>query len=364
MALSYDVDFALPAKKRNRNLDDEFLLPTKKRAYALKSATTPLHDAWIQAGASQHKNKPDPAPPTFSLPTKKRVWADFQPHYVSSHLYNPSLILPDHDRLGESHNVEVSHTGSQHEDKTSREKQPVLNGSARDLPQPASSANSNGSVRSGSEHLNQVDNCGGECESEDGIICEICQSTDGDPSDPIVFCDGCELMVHATCYGNPLIKGIPDGDWFCHKCDFFEAERPLKSVSCCLCPSSGGALKPTNDGGWAHIVCAVYVPEVFFVDSEGRDGIDVSKICGKRWKKRCYVCKKIKGCVVDCSEAKCALSFHVTCGLSQDLCIEYREGTTRKGGIVAGFCKDHTQLWNKQRQTGKFKIVAREEQDA
>ncbi|TYI84620.1 hypothetical protein E1A91_D05G377900v1 [Gossypium mustelinum] len=114
-----------------------------------------------------------------------------------------------------------------------------------------------------------------EEEEEDGILCDICKSTDGDPKDPIVFCDGCDLMVHSTCYGNPLIKEIPEG------------------------------------------------------------------------------------CVIECSEPKCGLEFHVTCGLNEDLCIEYKEG--KKGAVVAGFCKFHTELWKKQQQTGKFKIVARDE---
>ncbi|CAM8940373.1 unnamed protein product [Rhodiola kirilowii] len=220
------------------------------------------------------------------------------------------------------------------------------------------------SVDGESEHLTKVSSADGgfegDCESEDGVVCEICQSTDGDPSDPIVFCDGCDLMVHASCYGNPLIKGIPEGDWFCDKCTF-KAENPSKAITCCLCPSARGGLKSTNDGRWAHIVCAVFVPEAFFVDPQGREGIDVSRISAKRWKRICYMCKKRKGCVVDCSEAKCCLSFHVTCGLNEDLCIEYRDGNMKKGGIVAGFCKDHTELWKKQQQTGKFKIVAREE---
>ncbi|OMO92625.1 Zinc finger, PHD-type [Corchorus olitorius] len=200
-------------------------------------------------------------------------------------------------------------------------------------------------------------------EEEDGILCDICKSTDGDPTDPIVFCDGCDLMVHSTCYGNPLIKEIPEGDWFCSLCLASKSEKNTgdnKPLSCCLCPTKGGAMKPTNDGRWAHLVCAVLVPEVFFEDPEGRERIDCSKIPEKRWKGKCYVCRSRSGCVIECSEPKCGLEFHVTCGLKEDLCIEYKEG--KKGAVVAGFCKCHTELWKKQQQTGKFKIVARDEQ--
>ncbi|KAJ0507954.1 putative chromatin regulator PHD family [Helianthus annuus] len=198
-----------------------------------------------------------------------------------------------------------------------------------------------------------------EEEEEDGILCAVCQSTDGDAKDPIVFCDGCDLMVHTTCYGAPLTNGVPEGDWFCSKCKS-SGKSKVGSLSCCLCPVTGGALKPTVDGRWAHIVCALFIPEVFFGDPEGREGVDCSKVVARRWGGKCYVCKKLDGCVIDCSEEKCCLRFHVTCGLKEDLCIEYKQGRN-KGAIVAGFCKTHTDLWIKQQATGKFKIVARNE---
>ncbi|XP_076891871.1 nuA3 HAT complex component NTO1-like [Bidens hawaiensis] len=198
-----------------------------------------------------------------------------------------------------------------------------------------------------------------EWEDEDGILCCVCQSTDGDPQDPIVLCDGCDLMVHTTCYGNPLVTNVPDGDWFCAKCETSEKTR-ISSLTCCMCPVKTGALKPTVDGRWAHIVCVLFIPEVFFSDPEGREGIDCSKVVERRWGGKCYVCRKSSGCVIDCSEEKCGLRFHVSCGLSEDLCFEYKEGRN-KGAIVAGFCRSHTDLWMKQQATGKYKIVARNE---
>ncbi|CAA3015534.1 Jade-1 [Olea europaea subsp. europaea] len=195
---------------------------------------------------------------------------------------------------------------------------------------------------------------------DDGIVCAICDSTDGDPTDPIVLCDGCDLMIHTTCYGHPFTKGVPEGDWFCAQCLKNQKDATSKAFSCCLCPVTGGALKPTKDGKWAHVVCALFVPEVFFSDPEGREGIDCTKVPKWRWEKKCYICRAKNGCVIDCSEPKCPLAFHVTCGLKEELCIEYREGRN-SGAIVAGFCRTHTDLWKKQEQTGKFKIVAREE---
>ncbi|KAL8140260.1 hypothetical protein V2J09_006281 [Rumex salicifolius] len=197
-------------------------------------------------------------------------------------------------------------------------------------------------------------------EEDDGIVCAVCGSTDGDPSDPIVLCDGCELMVHASCYGNPLIQGVPEGDWFCARC----LSSCHNSECCRLCPVAGGAMKPTKDGRWAHLVCALYVPEVFFKDPVGRDGIDCSELPVDGYKEACYVCSApaSDGCAIQCSEPNCKLAFHVTCGLTQGLCIEYTQGRRKTSkAIVHGFCQEHTQLWNKQQQTGKFKIVARDE---
>ncbi|KAL6627303.1 hypothetical protein ACP70R_031029 [Stipagrostis hirtigluma subsp. patula] len=193
-------------------------------------------------------------------------------------------------------------------------------------------------------------------EEDDGVLCAVCGSTDGDPSDPIVFCDGCDLMVHATCYGNPLAQAIPDGDWFCSLCSA-KKSKPAARPSCCLCPATGGAMKRTTDGRWAHIACALLVPEVFFRDPDGRDGIDCSRVPAHRFTKECYICESSSGCALECSQPKCNLGFHVSCGLDGGLCIEYREA--KGGAIVAGFCRDHTELWEKQQLTGKYKIVAR-----
>ena len=47
----------------------------------------------------------------------------------------------------------------------------------------------------------------------------------------------------------------------------------------------GGALKPVNDGRqWAHILCAVAVPEVSFDDIQQRTGVNVKKLRKARQK--------------------------------------------------------------------------------
>lgn len=311
-------------------------LPAKKRKESRNPPTTATAtvDAVVTTTA------------TYCLPAKKRVWA-IQPDLIPDKPlspfdlnveYEPPLEeekeekreIPFVDDINQS--TENSNEEKEDEDEPSSEEEkeeeeaPFVD----DICQ---------STENSTEEKEEAE------DDEDGIVCAICQSTDGDPIDPIVLCDGCDLMVHTTCYGNPLIKGIPEGDWFCHQC-LSQAENEEKAFSCCLCPSLGGALKPIGDGRWAHVVCAVFVPEVFFSDPEGRDGIDWSKVPASRWEGKCYVCDSKSGCVIDCSEPKCGLAFHVTCGLKEELCIEYNQGRN-KGDIVAGFCKDHTELWKK-----------------
>jgi hypothetical protein len=46
--------------------------------------------------------------------------------------------------------------------------------------------------------------------------CEVCGISDSFDSNPIVFCDGCNLAIHQECYN---IEKIPDGSWY----DIFKA---------------------------------------------------------------------------------------------------------------------------------------------
>lgn len=94
-------------------------------------------------------------------------------------------------------------------------------------------------------------------EFDDHVICDVCRSPDGEDGNEMVFCEVCNICVHQACYG---IAQIPEGDWLCSPCRKYGSP---KGVKCIFCPNTGGALKPTsNDDQWAHVSCALWVPEV------------------------------------------------------------------------------------------------------
>lgn len=54
---------------------------------------------------------------------------------------------------------------------------------------------------------------------------------------------------------------------------------------CELCPSKDGALKRTDNLGWAHVVCALYIPEVRFGNVSTMEPIILSMVPSERFNK-------------------------------------------------------------------------------
>ena len=46
-----------------------------------------------------------------------------------------------------------------------------------------------------------------------------------------------------------------------------EGEMSEADFKCILCGHSGGAVKPTADGRWAHVLCALWLPDAAFMDA-------------------------------------------------------------------------------------------------
>ncbi|XP_057366842.1 protein AF-10-like isoform X2 [Daphnia carinata] len=173
--------------------------------------------------------------------------------------------------------------------------------------------------------------------------CCVCSDDRGWTENPLVYCDGagCTVAVHQACYG---IVAVPSGPWFCRKC---ESQERAARVRCELCPSKDGALKRTDNTGWAHVVCALYIPEVRFGNVSTMEPIILSMVPPERFNKSCYICEnqgresksKIGACM-NCNKQGCKLHFHVTCAQAMGLLCE-EAGNYMDNVKYCGYCQHH-----------------------
>uniref|UniRef100_A0A8K9XGY9 MLLT10 histone lysine methyltransferase DOT1L cofactor n=1 Tax=Oncorhynchus mykiss TaxID=8022 RepID=A0A8K9XGY9_ONCMY len=188
--------------------------------------------------------------------------------------------------------------------------------------------------------------------------CCVCSDERGWAENPLVYCDGhgCNVAVHQACYG---IVQVPTGPWFCRKC---ESQERAARVRCELCPHKDGALKRTDNGGWAHVVCALYIPEVQFANVSTMEPIVLQSVPHDRYNKTCYICedqgresKAATGACMTCNKHGCRQAFHVTCAQFAGLLCE-EQGSDADNVKYCGYCKYHySKLKHKERERHKLK---------
>uniref|UniRef100_A0A8D1XNY1 [histone H3]-trimethyl-L-lysine(9) demethylase n=1 Tax=Sus scrofa TaxID=9823 RepID=A0A8D1XNY1_PIG len=165
------------------------------------------------------------------------------------------------------------------------------------------------------------------------LIPEMCFISSGENTEPLpansyigddgtsllIACAKCCLQVHASCYG--IRPELVNEGWTCSRC-----AAHAWTAECCLCNLRGGALQMTTDRRWIHVICAIAVPEVRFLNVMERHPVDISTIPEQRWKLKCVYCrkrmKKVSGACIQCSCEHCSTSFHVTCAHAAGVLME------------------------------------------
>ncbi|KAJ8737342.1 hypothetical protein PYW07_000613 [Mythimna separata] len=185
--------------------------------------------------------------------------------------------------------------------------------------------------------------------------CCVCSDERGWPDNPLVYCDGigCTVAVHQACYG---IVTVPTGPWYCRKCE----SPDTKNKRCELCPSKSGALKRSDTGGWAHVVCALYIPEVRFGNVTSMEPIVLRLIPQERFNKTCYICqdqgkphRANAGACMQCNKSGCKQQFHVTCAQGLGLLCE-EAGNYLDNVKYCGYCQHH---YSKLKKGGNVKTI-------
>ncbi|XP_065348958.1 protein AF-10 isoform X2 [Cloeon dipterum] len=186
--------------------------------------------------------------------------------------------------------------------------------------------------------------------------CCVCSDERGWAENPLVYCDGqgCNVAVHQACYG---IVTVPTGPWYCRKC---ESQERAARVRCELCPSKEGALKRTDNNGWAHVICALYIPEVRFGNVTTMEPIVLHHIPSERYSKTCYICEELNkgsrasiGACMQCNKAGCKQQFHVTCAQAMGLLCE-EAGNYQDNVKYCGYCQHH---YGKLKKGGNVKTI-------
>ena len=140
--------------------------------------------------------------------------------------------------------------------------------------------------------------------------CAVCHNENETESNRFVMCQSCCISVHQDCYG--VSKRDAKKPWTCKSCQYIQS-HPSAFLQCCLCPYSGGALKPTTMLDiWCHLSCAQWVPGVTVENFAAMEPITgIRSVPRQLWDVPCEHCRVAMGAKIQCS--KCTLSYHPLC---------------------------------------------------
>ena len=167
-------------------------------------------------------------------------------------------------------------------------------------------------------------------------MCAVCCSSVAEPANEIMQCCVCKLSAHQACYG---VATIPE-DRETWKCSVCSAGIDFATVECDLCPRRGGLFKKTTSNGWAHVICALWIPEVHIEDTAAMEPIVTTTLTKERRRLRCVVCGIRYGGCVQCAD-KCFVAFHPTCAFFSQFYMTWDEEAS--GVVARAYCQSHTQ---------------------
>lgn len=165
-------------------------------------------------------------------------------------------------------------------------------------------------------------------DEDDDVACGVCFEADSLERDPIVICELCNTAVHQSCY---RIAFVPEGDWYCHPCTRYLKEQdveknvtPTHELECVACLIKGGAMVPTLEGAWMHVMCSMFLPEIAVKRVGGQGDV----CCGVV---RIYRLRHP----------------HLTVRLtgSSNMYAVYRRNSRRAGGFGAAFARRSASVW-------------------
>ncbi|KAK9141113.1 hypothetical protein Scep_010794 [Stephania cephalantha] len=149
--------------------------------------------------------------------------------------------------------------------------------------------------------------------------CNVCHMDEEYEDNLFLQCDKCRMMVHARCYGE--LEPLDGALWKCNIC-----REGAECPPCCLCPVLGGAMKQTTDGRWAHLACAIWIPETCLSDIKRMEPIDgLDRVNKDRWKLLCSICGVHYGACIQCSNITCRVAYHPLCARAAGLCVELED---------------------------------------
>ncbi len=129
----------------------------------------------------------------------------------------------------------------------------------------------------------------------------------------------------------------------------YKANRSLLFIQACIfCPNADGAFKQTNSSKWAHLLCAMWIPEVSLGNHTFMEPVmDVDKVPKNRWRLTCYICQQRMGACIHCGNNACYQAFHVTCARRARLYLKMKNSqgalAVLDGSmILKAFCDEHS----------------------